>query len=203
MQPVRALDARIPNAGESDMNLDFTRTDYPAGFGPDSVTLGDFNGDGLLDLAVADFLSNTVSVLLGNAGGSFQDATAYVVGRVPSSVAIGSNLSGVGLKNLFVANEGDGTVSILPGAADGTFLQQVPWPAVDPISLAVGDFDGDGISDLAAANFHTDTVSVFFGVPIAGGILSSPTDFATGDGPRSVAIGDLNGDGLMDLAVAN
>src|SRR5262245_542347 len=85
----RILEARMPNAGESDMNLDFTRRDYPAGFGPDSVTLGDFNGDGLLDLAVADFLSNTVSVLLGNAGGSFQDATAYVVGRGPSSVAIG------------------------------------------------------------------------------------------------------------------
>ena len=70
-----------------------------------------------------------------------------------------------------------------------------------PASVAVGDFNGDGKQDLAAANYFGDSVSVLLGN--GGGGFGAKTDFATGASPRSVAVGDFNGDGKHDLAAAN
>src|SRR2546428_593683 len=70
-----------------------------------------------------------------------------------------------------------------------------------PISLAVGDLNGDGKPDLAAASYGSDVVSVLFGN--GDGTFGARTDFRTGSGPYSVAIGDLDGDGKPDLAVAD
>ena len=67
--------------------------------------------------------------------------------------------------------------------------------------MAIGDLNGDGRPDLAAANYAANTVSVLLGN--GDGTFGAKTDFATGTSPRSVAIGDLNGDGKPDLAVAN
>jgi len=82
------------------------------GEAPSSVAVGDFNGDGAEDLAVANGYSDTVSVLLGNGDGSFQAARNFAAGRLPSSVAVG-DFNGDGLPDLAVANLGSNNVSIL------------------------------------------------------------------------------------------
>jgi len=85
---------------------------FDTGASPISVAIGDLNGDGNPDLAVANGAANTVSVLLGNGDGTFGTKTDFGTGGVPSSVAIG-DLDGDGKLDLAVAN-GSSTVSVLP-----------------------------------------------------------------------------------------
>jgi hypothetical protein len=83
-----------------------------AGTEPRSVVVGDFDGDGVLDLVVANELSDDVSVLMGNGDGTFQAAKNFAVGRSPRSVAVG-DLNGDGLPDLAVANGGSDDISVL------------------------------------------------------------------------------------------
>src|SRR5215468_2279423 len=96
------------------------RRDFVAGNTPVSVAVGDFNGDGLPDLVVANFNSNNVSVLLGNGDGSFQAARNFGAGIGPASVAVG-DFNGDGLPDLAVANVFSNDVSVLLGNGDGSF----------------------------------------------------------------------------------
>ena len=178
------------------------QTTYPAGSNPSSIAIGDFNGDGILDLAVADFGSAMVSILLGQGDGTFvTQTTPYPTGTQPISIATG-DFNGDGKLDLAVANNGSNTVSILLGQGDGTFVTQTTFPVgAGPVSIAIGDFNGDGKLDLAVANFSGATVSILLGQ--GDGTFLTQTTYPTGSGPRSIAIGDFNGDGKLDLAVAN
>jgi hypothetical protein len=179
---------------------------FPAGSSPRSVAVGDFNGDGKLDLAVANYGSNTVSVLLGKGDGSFLPAQSYSAGSYPHAVAVG-DFNGDGIPDLAVA-DGAGTVSILLGNGDGTFRAPVSFAAGKvPASVAVGDFNGDGLPDLAVANegsvpnYNDSSVSVLLGN--GDGSFQAAVNYAAGKDPKAVAVGDFNGDGTPDLAVAN
>ncbi len=185
------------------------RTDYGTGSQPYSVAIHDLNADGKLDLVTADYGSNTVSVLIGNGDGSFGTETDYDAGIQPYSVAIG-DVNADGKPDLAVANPNlngrSGTVSVLLGNGDGTFGVKTDIVAgVRPFSVAIGDLNADGKLDLAVANIDSyggpGTVSVLLGN--GDGSFGSKTDYGTGISPNSVAIGDLNGDGRPDLAVAN
>jgi VCBS repeat-containing protein len=124
------------------------------------VAVGDFNGDGKQDLAVANYNTSNVSVLLGTGTGAFQGAISYAAGRLPRAVAVG-DFNGDGKQDLAVANHLSDTVSVLLGSGAGTFASAVPYAAGEgPDSVAVGDFNGDGKQDLAVANLLSDTVSV-------------------------------------------
>src|SRR5260370_42672145 len=72
---------------------------------------------------------------------------------------------------------------------------------VSPVSVAVGDFNGDGVQDLVIANFGSNNVSVLLGN--GDGTFQGARNFAAGASPNSVAVGDFNGDGVQDLAVVN
>ena len=129
-----------------------TAHSYAVGILPESVAVGDFNGDGKLDLAVANQGSGTVSILLGNGDGTFQTAKSYAVGSNPDSVAVG-DFTGDGTLDLAVTNAGSNTVSVLLGKGDGTFLAATSYATGSvPVSVAVGDFTGDGKLDLAVAD---------------------------------------------------
>jgi hypothetical protein len=184
---------------------------YAAGIGPVSVAVGDFNGDGKQDLAVADVGDNYakgqgVSVLLGQGDGTFLPAKSYVAWVDPSAVAVG-DFNGDGKPDLAVANHGtfpytNGSVSVLLGQGDGTFPSTPAFPAGDsPSAVAVGDFNGDGILDLAVANEDSDNVSVLLGK--GDGTFLPAIDYPAGSTPSSVAVGDFNGDGKLDLGVAD
>src|SRR5438874_3113235 len=94
--------------------------DFAVGTIPFSVAMGDFNGDGKPDLAVANFDSNTVSVLLGNGDGTFRAPLTVGVGNGPTSVAVG-DFNGDGKLDLAVADFNSNTVSALLGNGAGTF----------------------------------------------------------------------------------
>jgi hypothetical protein len=177
-----------------------TRLDLPAGTAPWSVATGDMDGDNHVDLAVANFDSGNVSVLLGNGNGTFQDAVNYGADGGPYSVAVG-DLNGDDDLDLVVANGSSNNVSILLGDGDGTFQAAVNYAAGDePRSVAIGDLNGDTDPDLAVANLSSDDVSVLIGN--GNGTFQSAVSYATGDRPYSVAIGDVDGVTGPDLVVA-
>ncbi len=184
-----------------------TPRDFAVGGGPQSVAVADFNGDGKPDLAVATSNGNHVSVLLGNGDGSFQSAQDFTVGGGSYALAVG-DFNGDGKPDLAVTNiVPNNSVSVLLGNGDGTFqMAQNFDPGGHGISIAVGDFNGDGKSDLAIANnysntYGTGTASVLLGN--GDGTFQTPQNFAAGTSPESVAVGDFNGDGKPDLAVAD
>src|SRR5256712_3196603 len=104
----------------------------------------------MLDLAVANYCSNDVSVLLGNGDGSFQPALTFGAGSSPTSVAVG-DVNGDGRPDLVVANASSSDVSVLLGNGDGTFQAAQSFAAGRGASVAVGDLNGDGRPDLAVA----------------------------------------------------
>jgi len=174
---------------------------YPAGPSPQSIATGDFNGDGKLDLAVADRNSNSVSILLGNGDGTFQPPVSYSVDLAPVFVVVG-DFNGDGKLDLAVVNAGSNDVSILLGNGDGTFQPAVSYSVGrNPQSVTVGDWNGDGKLDLAVANQGDNDVTILLGN--GDGTFQPPSSYAVGTSPVSVTAGDFNGDGHLDLAVAN
>src|SRR5215207_3193852 len=176
-------------------------TNFAVGDGPNSVAVGDFNGDGDPDLAVANEFSGSVSVLLGGAGGSFSAATNIATGGFPFAVAVG-DFNGDGDPDLAVADAFDGIISVLLGSTGGSFTGPTNFPAGSfPAAVAVGDFNVDGDPDLAVADQVTGEILVLRGT--AGGGFTAPTTVGTATGPFSIAVGDFNGDADLDLAVAD
>jgi VCBS repeat protein/FG-GAP repeat protein len=174
---------------------------------PYSVAVGDVNNDGNLDVAVVHFSSaSTVSVLLGNGDGTFQDAVDYSTGPSPNCVRMG-DLNNDGKLDLVTTSGSSYTASVLIGNGNGTFQNKVDYGTnPNPSSVAIGDLNGDGNADLAVGNLTVvsglGTVSILLGDGF--GTFTSNYAFpATGNGNRSVAIGDLNGDGKPDIATAN
>ncbi|WP_052338626.1 FG-GAP-like repeat-containing protein [Planktothrix prolifica] len=193
-----------------------TKVDFTVGSQATSVSIGDFNGDGKLDLATANTNSSTVSILLNTTANgattpTFAPKVDFSTGFNPQSVSIG-DINGDGKPDLAVANSLSATVSILlnttaNGATTPTFATKVDFTTGSrPLSVSIGDLNGDGKPDLAVANYSSSTVSILLNTTANG--ATTPTfapkvDSTTGSRPTSVSIGDINGDGKPDLAVAN
>lgn len=185
----------------------FPNSPFPVGNSPSSIAVGDFNGDGNLDLAITNELDNTVTVLLGDGTGGFKPAIAspFAVGGNPAFVVVG-DFNGDGNLDLAVANLDSKNVTVLLGNGTGWFKAAPTSPFAvgsEPVSMAVGDFNGDSIPDLAIANSGSNNVTVLLGDGTGGFKASPGSPFAVGSNPMSVCVGDFNADGLPDLAVAN
>ena len=174
---------------------------YPVGWFPSSVVVGDFNGDGTPDLAVADVYGGTVSVLLGKGNGTFQSAVNYASGGRPVSVAVG-DVNGDGKPDLVAGNENVGTVSVLLGNGDGSFQSAVNYASSgSPSSVALSDLNGDGKLDVVTGNY-SGTVSVLLGN--GDGSFETATSYPAGSSfSTSVVVGDFNGDGTPDLVTTS
>ncbi len=189
----------LTNAGRFSTPILSATSVVNVGNGPQSIAIGDFNGDGKPDFATANSADNTASVLLNNGSGGFT-ASTVAVGLHPVYL-VAADFNGDGLQDLAVANSDDNTVSILLNDGSGGFTASSGSPAPVgqlPAGLAVGDFDGDGKLDLAVANSGDATVSILLGDGHGG---FSATTMPVSGSPISIASGDFNGDGRPDLAV--
>ncbi|MFC6225842.1 FG-GAP-like repeat-containing protein [Hymenobacter artigasi] len=178
---------------------------YPlaAGSQPEAVALGDVNGDGRPDLAVASLGTDAVQVLLNLGNGLFGSPTSYGmgVGTGPLGVAV-ADVNGDGQPDLLTANHA-GSVGVRLNSG-GQFGPVTTYPVgAAPVGMAVGDVNNDGLADVVTAGFGSDQLSVLLGT--GAGLFGPVTNYATGPGssPISVAIGDVNGDGAPDLVSAN
>jgi hypothetical protein len=185
---------------------------YGTGSYPVSVAVGDFTGNGKLDLAVACLGDATgsgagLSVLLGNGDGTFQNAVNYAVGSGPRSVKVADfdgrhYANGKPILDLAVASEYSNSVSVLMNNGDGTFQNAVNHVVGSyPVSLAVGDFNGDGKLDLVTANAAGNNVSVL--LSNGNGTFQNAVNYIVEGEPISLAVGDFSGDGKLDLVTAN
>ena len=170
-----------------------------------SLTTGDFNHDGKVDLVASSGGDNAVVVLLGNGDGTFAAAVGspIAVGNNPNAVKV-ADFNGDGFEDLAVANGADNSVSILLGIGDGTFVPAIGSPYTVgnfPFFLAVGNF-GNGHIDIAVTNENDQTVSILLGN--GDGTFTSGQTVPSGNyNPGPVITADFNGDGKVDLAVAN
>ncbi|HEY0725997.1 MAG TPA: VCBS repeat-containing protein, partial [Pyrinomonadaceae bacterium] len=222
------VDLIVANSNEDDVSIllnatapgsaapSFSSSTFAAGSKPCAVTIVDVNGDGKPDPIVTNSSDGIVSVLLnGTAPGAvtptFAGPTTFGVGANPCGIAA-ADINGDGLPDLIVANEGDNTVSVLvnttvPGAPTPSFaLQQAFATALNPSSVIAVDANGDGKLDLIVSNADDFSVSVLVNKTPSGSTTASfavRRDFATGLSPLTVAATDLNGDGKLDLFVAN
>jgi hypothetical protein len=162
----------------------------------------DFNGDGNPDLVVANTDSSTVSVLLGDGLGGFGGPPlVFATGAAgPASVAV-CDLDGDGAPDIITANYGlataGTTVSVLLSSL-GYAPVVLPIGGLRPDSVAVADFDGDGIPDIVTANQMSNNVSV-----LLSSLGYTPTVYPAGTFPEHVEVGDFNNDGHPDFAVTN
>ncbi|WP_243317203.1 FG-GAP repeat domain-containing protein [Geothrix paludis] len=189
---------------------------FPVGGDPQAVTVADLDGDGTLDIAVAT-TANTVSVLRQLQFSPTlvaQSAVDYATGVQPVAIKA-ADLDGDGKLDLLTANYGatlspgtQGLSVLLQGATAGTFQAPVHYTTgYRSAALVVGDLNGDGKLDVAVANSglpgDPGSVSVFLQDPATPGALLTPTSYRGAWGPMGVALGDMNGDGLPDLVLAD
>ena len=171
---------------------------YPVGIGPTSVAVGDFNGDGRLDMAVANGGSSNISILMGNGDGTFQAARNYALTQPPLFVAVGDFNGDHRLDLVAGTNQ---SVAILLGNGNGTLQPPTVFSVGTTAEFVVSaDFNQDGKLDLLAAS-HSGDISILLGN--GDGTFQPPTVTSTSGTTAFVAVADFNGDGLLDVATGN
>lgn len=193
---------------------------------PTAIAAGNLSGDAAEDLVVTATSQNKLAILE-NVNGTFPNYIYVPMGNLgdqPVDVQVG-DLDNDGKPDIVTANLGSGTIAVLHNLGAGTFAAQVPEPGVagsngvaaaKPRSVALGDVNNDGFLDAVTANADDSTgkssVSVFLNdgkgklllaTKAAFPLVGADAPFEVGRQPQSVKLGDLNGDGMLDIVTAN
>jgi hypothetical protein len=182
---------------------------YPAGPSPTEIAVADLNRDGNLDLAIANHGIPRVTILLGDGRGGFRPApgSPLTVRSRPHPHSIDScDVNGDGFLDLVIDSFGENRLTLLLGDGKGGFAS--PGVPIDvgrkPYrNLRLADLDGDGKCDIVMPNMVERGVTILFGDGRGGFRGSEGPPIPAGPSPFAVAVGDINGDGKPDLAVAN
>jgi len=162
--------------------------------------VGDFNGDGLPDLAVAGFTGSGVSVLTRRPAGGFAVQT-FNVGFRASAIGAG-DFTGDGSVDLVVGDWDANRVIVFARNADGGYTPGASFPTgINPRQIEVADFNGDQLPDIAVTNAGSSSVTVL--LRSGTGFVPEGTPLPVGSAPQDLVAPDVNGDGRPDLAVAN
>lgn len=186
-------------------------TTLPVGGVIEDFQVADVNNNGHIDIVATSRLSNTLILFVNNGDGTFGAGKVFDCGEFPKALTL-ADLNDNGLVDVAVPNQTTGTVSILLNTGEASFAAPVSFAVSDtadsmPEAAAAGDFDGDGAVDLAVTlpgPFESEElgdVAILFNDGT--GVFGPPVILPVGVNPAGVAVGDLNGDGAPDIAVAN
>ncbi|MFZ0685959.1 MAG: choice-of-anchor D domain-containing protein [Terriglobales bacterium] len=179
---------------------------------PLKLATADLNGDGNLDLAVANYSDSTMSILLGNGDGTFQTQQTYTTLHSPVGIAVG-DLNGDGIPDLVVGNDStSGGLNIFLGNGSGGFTAGTSLtggvcllePALADLNqdgnldIVVGDY---GTGDCGSGNSNSNTIYVYLGN--GDGTFGPPTTVTGSNAVWGMVVADFNGDGILDLAAAD
>ena len=180
---------------------------YPVTQTPVAALTADFNRDGHLDIATADSVGNNVSVLLGNANGTFGVSTQYASG--PCTAIASGDFNGDGNPDLAAVAGAYGLI-VLIGKSDGTFVAAAAILfGIKPDGVVVADINGDGKRDLLVSDYglyasRKKTGSVYVLLGNGDGTFQTATLFTAGfTNPVGLTVADLNRDGKLDVVTAN
>ncbi len=183
----------------------------PAGLEPRDIAVADLNRDGAPDLVIASSAGRGITIIKGiasqgRATGAFAPPMTIDVGSVARGIAV-RDLNGDGIPDAAAATEAGLAVLILHGTNgvwDGTFDPPALYPSTVLWQLAVADFNGDGVLDIAGAARFDNALQLFPGRAAGGqptGTFDAPQPVAVGAAQGAITTADFNGDGAPDLAV--
>jgi len=185
----------------------------PAAAGTHGLAVADFNRDGILDLVATNAIANKASVLFGDGSGQFPTKTTVSLGRSPRNVAVG-DFNRDGFPDFVSINTDSNDVTVYLGT-NGTAFTKVASPLIDcgtgcikagnsPRDVEMADINGDGLLDLLIADYGDDTLMVWTGNGAGQfGDGPGPYQFNSVKQPRTLALGDFNEDGRVDVLVGN
>ena len=173
--------------------------------GPIALAMNDFNGDGKIDIVVANYNDSSVSVLLGTGSRVLGNATNFNVGAGPMCVWT-ADFNGDKKIDIVTANKTANTLTILPGLGNGSFgtpqtITLFPGGNPQPTYVFAADLNSDSKADLVVANYGSNTVSVLLAQ--ANNTFQISSNYTVGINPRSILVRDLDRNGMPDLAIAN